>query len=129
MANLSITGQTFGSAQITDGSIVNADVNASAAIAYSKLNLGTSIVNADVNASAAIAYSKLTLTNSVVSADVASAAAIPASKLSLTVRSAAGVPAGAPTTTELPLAYDSTAVTGGFYFWTGAAWTKVATIV
>lgn len=41
------------------GAIVNADVSASAAIAYSKLNLATSIVNADVSASAAIAFSKL----------------------------------------------------------------------
>lgn len=41
------------------GTLVNANINASAAIAYSKLNLGTSIVNADISASAAIAYSKL----------------------------------------------------------------------
>ena len=41
--------------------VVNADVNASAAIAYSKLNLGTSIVNADVSGSAAIVESKLSL--------------------------------------------------------------------
>jgi len=44
-------------------SIVNADVNAAAAIAYSKLNLTGSIVNADVNAAAAIAGSKLDLSN------------------------------------------------------------------
>lgn len=41
------------------GLIVNADVNAAAAIAYSKLNLSTSIVNADIAGAAAIAYSKL----------------------------------------------------------------------
>lgn len=41
------------------GDIVNADINASAAIAYSKLNLAGSIVNADINASAAIADTKL----------------------------------------------------------------------
>lgn len=61
--------------------IVNADVSASAAIAYSKLNLASSIVNADVSASAAIAYSKLALTGSVVNADIANAAAIAVSKL------------------------------------------------
>ena len=54
---------------IATGAIVNADVNASAAIAYSKLNLnGTitsadivngTIVDGDINASAAIALSKL----------------------------------------------------------------------
>tara|TARA_R100000781_G_scaffold3054_1_gene4523 strand:+ start:573 stop:2006 length:1434 start_codon:yes stop_codon:yes gene_type:complete len=43
---------------IEDGSIVNADVNASAAIAKSKL-AGLDIVNADINASAAISGSKL----------------------------------------------------------------------
>jgi hypothetical protein len=36
------------SADITDNIIVNADINSAAAIAYSKLNLGTSIVNADI---------------------------------------------------------------------------------
>ena len=45
-----------------------------------------------------------------------------------TVRFAAGVPAGAPATTELPIAFDSTAVTGGVYYWTGAAWVKGGTI-
>lgn len=66
------------------GSIVNADINASAAIAYSKLNLANSIVNADVNTAAAIAYSKLALTNSIVNADINTAAAIAYSKLNLT---------------------------------------------
>lgn len=39
--------------------LVDADVSASAAIAYSKLNLATSIVDADVSGSAAIAGSKI----------------------------------------------------------------------
>jgi hypothetical protein len=39
--------------------LANANVDAAAAIAYSKLNLSGSIVNADINAAAAIAYSKL----------------------------------------------------------------------
>lgn len=69
---------------IADGAITNAKVNASAAIAYSKLSLTGSIVNADINASAAIAYSKLSLSNSIVNADINSAAAIAYSKLSLT---------------------------------------------
>lgn len=64
-------------------SIVNADINSSAAIAYSKLALSNSIVNADINASAAIAYSKLSLTNSIVNADISSSAAIAYSKLDL----------------------------------------------
>jgi len=62
---------------IADGTITNADVNASAAIVKSKLaSLG--IVNADVDASAAIAQSKLV---DIVNADIASGAAIAKSKL------------------------------------------------
>lgn len=74
--------------------IVNADISASAAIAYSKLALTASIVNADVSASAAIAYSKLALTGSIVNADITAgtltnaainaSAAIAYSKLALT---------------------------------------------
>ena len=63
------------------GSIVNADINASAAIAYSKLNLTGTILNADLAGS--IAYSKLVLTNSVVNADISTVAAIAYSKLAL----------------------------------------------
>jgi hypothetical protein len=48
-----------GSSQITDGTIVNADISLSAAIAYSKLNLSSSLVNADVSSSAAIDWSKI----------------------------------------------------------------------
>lgn len=43
----------------TPATISNSDVNASAAIAYSKLNLTTSIVNGDVATSAGIALTKL----------------------------------------------------------------------
>lgn len=61
--------------------VVNADVNAAAAIAYSKLNLSGSIVNADVATGAAIAYAKLNLSTSIVNADVNASAAIAVSKL------------------------------------------------
>lgn len=47
------------SAYTVSGSILNADVSATAAIAYSKLALTGSIVNADIAANAAIAVSKL----------------------------------------------------------------------
>jgi hypothetical protein len=66
-ASNTITGIT--SAMITDGTIVNADINASAAIAYSKLALtgaivsndiaNDTIVNADINTAAAIAATKI----------------------------------------------------------------------
>jgi hypothetical protein len=60
----SVTSSKIGSgaveaSNIASGAITNTQVSASAAIAYSKLNLGTSIVNADVSASAAIADTKL----------------------------------------------------------------------
>ena len=70
-SNFVTTGDTgtVTSTMIADGTIVNGDINASAAIAYSKLNLSGSItssditngtiVNEDINASAAIALSKL----------------------------------------------------------------------
>lgn len=72
------------SGNFTSSALVNADVDAAAAIAYSKLNLSSSIVNADVSSSAAIAYSKLALTGEIVNADVSSSAAIAYSKLALT---------------------------------------------
>ncbi len=70
-----------GVTSIVDNSIVNADINSSAAIAYSKLNLAGGVVNADVSNSAAIAYSKLALTGSIVDADVAVGAAIARTKI------------------------------------------------
>ena len=60
--NANLTGDvtSVGNAtSIAPGVIVDADINASAAIAYSKLNLATSIVNADISASAAIVDTKL----------------------------------------------------------------------
>lgn len=45
---LTLAANSSGSNEITDNSLVNADINASAAIAYSKLNLTTSIVTGDL---------------------------------------------------------------------------------
>jgi microcystin-dependent protein len=66
----SIGASKVTSAMIVNDTIVNADINSAAAIAYSKLALGTSIVNADISVSAAIAYSKLNLASSITSADI-----------------------------------------------------------
>jgi len=62
---------SIGTSELADGAVTNAKVNASAAIAYSKLNLAGSIVNADVATGAAIAYSKLALNNSILESDLA----------------------------------------------------------
>ena len=53
------TGNVSLTTVIGTGAIVNADINASAQIAYSKLNLTNTIVDADVNASAAIDKTKI----------------------------------------------------------------------
>jgi hypothetical protein len=53
------TGNVSLTTVIGTGAIVNADVNSSAQIAYSKLNLTNTILDADVNASAAIAWTKI----------------------------------------------------------------------
>ncbi len=59
----------------------NADINAAAAIARSKLDFGSGLVNADIAAAAAIARSKLDFGSGLVNADIAAAAAIGISKL------------------------------------------------
>jgi len=109
-SQFSVGDSTITSAKIVDGAIVNADINASAAIALSKLATGAAativlhnsdgvptatavsgdvtitnagvveiaagkIVNADINASAAITYSKLSLSNSITTTDLASGSA------------------------------------------------------
>lgn len=72
---------TVPNANVNLGALTNSNIDASAAIAYSKLNLTGGILNADVNSSAAIAYSKLNLSGGILNADVNSSAAIALSKL------------------------------------------------
>lgn len=108
--------------------LVNADIDAAAAIAYSKLALANSIVNADIAAGAAIAKSKLAAL-AIVDADVAGGAAIAYSKLNLatsiargdmsagfktTVGTIAAGPPASPTTNDIWIATDVDA--------TGAVW-------
>ena len=58
-ATMTNLGNTTITTAISSGSIVNADVSNTAAVAYSKLNLTGGIVNADIASGAAIALSKL----------------------------------------------------------------------
>ena len=79
---ITLSGDVTGSATITNlgnttittavaaDTIVNADVNSSAQIAYSKLNLSNSIVNADINASAAIDWTKIAPSSTVSSTEL-----------------------------------------------------------
>jgi hypothetical protein len=66
LGDVEASGQTFDgtgnvnlTTNIATGVIVNADVNSSAQIAYSKLALTNGVVNADINASAAIEWTKI----------------------------------------------------------------------
>lgn len=89
---------TVTSTMIANGTIVNADINASAAIDATKISgtaitagdTGTvtstmiangTILNADVNASAGITYGKLSLTGGIVNTDISNSAAISLGKL------------------------------------------------
>jgi len=72
---------TVTSTMIANDTIVNSDINSSAAIAYSKLNLTSGIINSDIGSSAAISYSKLNLSGGIVNGDISSSAAIAVSKL------------------------------------------------
>ena len=54
-----IPSNSVTSSSIVNDSIVNADINSSAAIAYSKLALSNTVVDADINSSAAIAATKI----------------------------------------------------------------------
>ena len=96
LATGATTGLLHGGAGATPtwSLLVDADVAAGAAIAYSKLALTGSVTNSDLAggityaklslSAGDIPYSKLTLTGSVVNADVAASAAIAYSKLALT---------------------------------------------
>lgn len=79
-----LTNKTINAASNTITNISNASISASAAIAYSKLNLVNSVTAADIVAAAGIPYSKLALTGTLVDADINASAGISYSKLSLT---------------------------------------------
>ena len=75
------------STMILDGTIVDADINASAAIAYSKLNLASSITSADI------------VDGTIVDADISSSAAIADTKLA-TITSSGKIANSATTATD-----------------------------
>ena len=115
-ANNTITGIT--SAMITDGTIVNADINASAQIAYSKTNLTNSIVDADVNASAAIAWTKIAPSSTVSATELGYLDGVTSavqtqldSKLSTATASSTYAPLASPALTGTPTAPTATAGT------------------
>jgi len=112
---------TVTSTMILDGTILNADVNASAAIAYSKLALaGTitsadiandTIVNADINTAAAIDWTKLGISSTVSSTEIGYVDGVTSAiqtqidaKLATTTAASTYAPIASPTLTGVPLA-------------------------
>jgi hypothetical protein len=128
---------TVTSTMIANGAIVNADINASAAIDKTKVSgtavtvadTGTvtstmiandTIVNADINTSAQIAYSKINATNSIVNADVNASAAIDKTKISGTA-----ITAGDTGTVTSTMIADGTIVNGDINASAAIDWTKL----
>jgi hypothetical protein len=123
LANIVQTGTTgtVTSTMILDGTILNADVNASAAIAYSKLALaGTitsadiandTIVNADINTAAAIDWTKLGISSTVSSTEIGYVDGVTSAiqtqldaKLATATAASTYAPLASPTLTGVPLA-------------------------
>jgi len=116
---------TVTSTMILDGTIVNADINTSAQIAYSKTNLTNSIVNADINASAAIDWTKLGISSTVSSTEIGYVDGVTSaiqtqldSKLATATASTTYAPLASPALTGTPTAPTATA---------GTSTTQVAT--
>ena len=98
---------TVTSTMIADATIVNGDISASAAIAYSKLSLTGSIVNADIATGAAIATSKISGLATSATTDTTSATNI----TSGTLPGDRGVTAGS--TSSSFVEYNGTTATSG----------------
>ena len=113
------------SGKIADGTIVNADINSSAQVAYSKLALTNSIVNADINASAAIDWSKIAPSSTVSTTELGYLDGVTSaiqtqldSKLATSTASSTYAPLASPALTGVPTAPTATA---------GTSTTQVAT--
>jgi len=132
-ANNTVTGIT--SAMITDATIVNGDISASAAIAYSKLNLtgaivsgdiaNDTIVDADINTAANIAWTKIAPSSTVSATELGYLDGVTSaiqtqidSKLATATASSTYAPIASPTFTGVPAAPTATA---------GTSTTQVAT--
>jgi len=112
------TGNVSLTTVIGTGAIVNADVNSSAQIAYSKTNLTNSIVDADVNASAAIAWTKIAPSSTVSATELGYLDGVTSavqtqldSKLSTATASSTYAPLASPALTGTPTAPTATAGT------------------
>ena len=119
---------TVTSTMIADGTIVNADLNASAAVAYSKLALTGAIVNADItndtitnakiNTAAAIDWTKLGISSTVSATEIGYVDGVTSaiqtqldSKLATATASSTYAPLASPALTGTPTAPTATAGT------------------
>lgn len=105
--------------EITDNTIVNADISSSAAIAQSKLSL--SITDTEVDASAAIAQSKLNL--SITNSEISSSAAIDDTKVSPPYYAAV---ANFPTASDHHGRIAHAHSEGAMYYSHGGSWVQLA---
>jgi hypothetical protein len=112
------TGNVSLTTVIGTGAIVNADVNSSAQIAYSKTNLTNSIVNADINASAAIEWTKIAPSSTVSATELGYLDGVTSavqtqldSKLATATASSTYAPLASPALTGTPTAPTATAGT------------------
>jgi hypothetical protein len=112
------TGNVSLTTVIGTGAIVNADVNSSAQIAYSKLALTNGIVNADVNASAAIEWTKIAPSSTVSATELGYLDGVTSavqtqldSKLATATASSTYAPLASPALTGVPTAPTATAGT------------------
>jgi hypothetical protein len=109
---------TVTSTMIANDTIVNADINSSAQIAYSKTNLTNSIVDADINASAAIAWTKIAPSSTVSATELGYLDGVTSavqtqldSKLATATASSTYAPLSSPALTGTPTAPTATAGT------------------
>jgi hypothetical protein len=112
------TGNVSLTTVIGTGAIVNADVNSSAQIAYSKLNLTNTILDADVNASAAIAWTKIAPSSTVSATELGYLDGVTSAiqtqldaKLATATASSTYAPLASPALTGVPTAPTATAGT------------------
>jgi hypothetical protein len=112
------TGNVSLTTVIGTGAIVNADINSSAQIAYSKTNLTNSIVNADINASAAIEWTKIAPSSTVSATELGYLDGVTSAiqtqidgKLGTSTASSTYAPLASPTFTGVPAAPTATAGT------------------
>jgi len=112
------TGNVSLTTVIGTGAIVNADVNSSAQIAYSKLNLTNSVTNADINASAAIDWTKIAPSSTVSATELGYLDGVTSavqtqldSKLATATAASTYAPLASPALTGVPTAPTATAGT------------------